>query len=115
MHSYGTGDKVKLPGAAPDRPNVYEFGTTYDDIYQDLEKKDRELYILHTCSLGLSASLTEIMLLRYTRNGLLHMLDRNRRIKPCPERFQSTSEQFNIIITCEERVYDQVIECIYIT
>nr|CAG4650506.1 EOG090X0E4R [Sida crystallina] len=91
VHSYGTGDKVKLPGAAPDRPNVYEFGTTYDDIYQDLERKDRELY---------------------TRNGLLHMLDRNRRIKPCPERFQSTPEQFNIIISCEERVYDQVIECL---
>ena len=38
------------------------------------------------------------------------MLDRNRRIKPHPERFQSTSEQFNLILTCEERVYDQVIE-----
>lgn len=48
---------------------------------------------------------------RYTRNGLLHMLDRNRRIKPCPEKFQNTTEQFNLIITCEERVYDQVIEC----
>ena len=47
---------------------------------------------------------------RYTRNGLLHMLDRNRRIKPHPERFQSTTEQFNLILTCEERVYDQVIE-----
>nr|CAG4642820.1 EOG090X0E4R [Evadne anonyx] len=40
------------------------------------------------------------------------MLDRNRRIKPCPERFQSSPDQFNIIITCEERVYDQVIESI---
>nr|SVE90161.1 EOG090X0E4R [Daphnia sinensis]SVE91416.1 EOG090X0E4R [Daphnia sinensis] len=89
VQSFGTGDKVKLPGAAPDRPNVYEFGTPYDDIYQDLLQKDRELY---------------------TRNGLLHMLDRNRRIKPHPERFQSTSEQFNLILTCEERVYDQVIE-----
>jgi len=38
------------------------------------------------------------------------MLDRNRRIKPHPERFQSTTEQFNLILTCEERVYDQVIE-----
>nr|CAG4648902.1 EOG090X0E4R [Polyphemus pediculus] len=89
VQSFGTGDKVKLPGSAPDRPNVYEFGTPYDDIYQDLFHKDRELY---------------------TRNGLLHMLDRNRRIKPSPERFQSSPDQFNIIITCEERVYDQVIE-----
>lgn len=52
-----------------------------------------------------------IFLIRYTRNGLLHMLDRNRRIKPHPEKFQSTTEQFNLILTCEERVYDQVIEC----
>lgn len=45
----------------------------------------------------------------YTQNGLLHMLDRNRRIKKCPEKFQHCTEQFDIIITAEERVYDQVI------
>jgi len=38
------------------------------------------------------------------------MLDRNRRIKPKPERFQSCKDRFDIIVTCEERVYDQVIE-----
>jgi hypothetical protein len=38
------------------------------------------------------------------------MLDRNRRLKPKPERFQSSKEKFDIVITCEERVYDQVIE-----
>lgn len=38
------------------------------------------------------------------------MLDRNRRIKAHPERFQDMTEHFEMIITCEERVYDQVIE-----
>lgn len=36
------------------------------------------------------------------------MLDRNRRIKKQPEKFQHCTEQFDIIITAEERVYDQV-------
>lgn len=39
------------------------------------------------------------------------MLDRNRRIKQHPERFQECNEKFNVVITCEERVYDQVLEC----
>lgn len=39
------------------------------------------------------------------------MLDRNRRIKQHPERFQLCTDQFNVVITCEERVYDQVLEC----
>lgn len=46
----------------------------------------------------------------YTQNGLLHMLDRNKRIKPRPERFQTSNDKFDILVTCEERVYDQVME-----
>lgn len=38
------------------------------------------------------------------------MLDRNRRIKAHPERFQETEEEFDLVVTVEERVYDQVIE-----
>ncbi|KAG7197194.1 hypothetical protein KM043_007272 [Ampulex compressa] len=86
VKSFGTGDKVKLPGNAPDRPNIYDFGTSYDEIYNDLLTKDKQYY---------------------TQTGLLHMLDRNRRIKPRPERFQLSKDEFDILITCEERVYDQ--------
>ena len=39
------------------------------------------------------------------------MLDRNRRIKPCPERFQEINgETFNIIFTVEERIFEAVLE-----
>ncbi|XP_019864904.1 RNA polymerase II subunit A C-terminal domain phosphatase SSU72 [Aethina tumida] len=89
VKSYGTGDKIKIPGSAPDKPNVYDFGITYDEIYHDLLTKDKTLY---------------------TQNGMLHTLDRNRRIKLKPERFQETDEKFDLLITCEEKVYDQVIE-----
>uniref|UniRef100_A0A1B6H3F6 RNA polymerase II subunit A C-terminal domain phosphatase SSU72 n=1 Tax=Cuerna arida TaxID=1464854 RepID=A0A1B6H3F6_9HEMI len=92
VRSFGTGDKVKLPGTAPDRPNVYDFSCSYEEIYQDLHNKDKSFY---------------------TQNGLLHMLDRNKRIKVRPERFQQCKDRFDIIVTCEERVYDQVVE--YIT
>jgi len=44
VRSFGTGTHVKLPGAAPDRPNVYDFSATYDEIYNDLWKKDRQTY-----------------------------------------------------------------------
>ncbi|KRT79507.1 hypothetical protein AMK59_7398 [Oryctes borbonicus] len=89
VKSFGTGDKVKLPGSAADKPNVYDFGISYDEIHTDLLNKDRALY---------------------TQNGLLHTLDRNRRIKSHPEKFQECYEKFDVLITCEERVYDQVLE-----
>lgn len=89
VKSFGTGDKVKIPGSAADKPNVYEFGTSYEEIANDLLGKDKTLY---------------------TQNGLLHTLERNRRIKTRPEKFQDSNEKFDILITCEERVYDQVLE-----
>ncbi|XP_045162560.2 RNA polymerase II subunit A C-terminal domain phosphatase SSU72-like [Mercenaria mercenaria] len=89
VKSYGTGSQVKLPGPAPNMPNIYDFNTTYDEMYKDLLRKDPELY---------------------KQNGILHMLDRNRRIKPKPQRFQSCRETFDLIVACEERVYDQILE-----
>lgn len=39
------------------------------------------------------------------------MLDRNRRIKQQPQKFQASGIKFDVIITCEERVYDQTVDC----
>ncbi|CAH0558218.1 unnamed protein product [Brassicogethes aeneus] len=89
VKSFGTGDKIKIPGSAADKPNIYDFGITYDEIYQDLLNKDKTLY---------------------TQNGMLHTLDRNKRIKSHPEKFQEANEKFDLLITCEEKVYDQVLE-----
>ena len=36
------------------------------------------------------------------------MLERNKRIKPAPERFQDCKERFDVIFSFEERVYDLV-------
>lgn len=90
VRSFGTGTNVKLPGPSADKPNVYEFGkTTYEEMYAELEELDKQLY---------------------TSNGILSMLDRNRAIKLRPERFQDEVEQFDVIITCETRVYEQVLQ-----
>ncbi|CAI9181195.1 unnamed protein product [Rangifer tarandus platyrhynchus] len=89
VRSFGTGEKVKPLGPTRDRPNVYDFRTTYEEMYKDLLRKDKEYY---------------------TENGILPMLERNKNIKPRPERFQECTDLFDLILTCEERVYDQVVE-----
>lgn len=44
VESYGTNTIIKIPGPAIDKPNCYQFGMSYEDIYQDLVKKDQNLY-----------------------------------------------------------------------
>ena len=55
VSSYGTGAHVKLPGPSLREPNVYEFGTPYKHMFDDLRRKDPELYppSLHSSSSSL--------------------------------------------------------------
>ena len=45
VSSYGTGAHVKLPGPSLREPNVYEFGTPYKHMFDDLRRKDPDLYL----------------------------------------------------------------------
>ncbi|XVF23404.1 hypothetical protein REPUB_Repub13aG0035100 [Reevesia pubescens] len=91
VSSYGTGAHVKLPGPSLREPNVYEFGIPYKHMFDDLRRKDPELY---------------------KRNGIFPMLKRNLSVKLAPQRWQDNAADgsFDIVFTFEEKVFDMVIE-----
>jgi RNA polymerase II subunit A C-terminal domain phosphatase SSU72 len=108
-NSFGTGSLVRLPGPTITQPNVYHFNsTTYSQIHSELSSQNTALY---------------------THNGLLNMLGRNLNIKSYPERFQdwvpgkprlehegdkgfegTEAGVADVVITCEERCFDAVLE-----
>jgi RNA polymerase II subunit A C-terminal domain phosphatase SSU72 len=107
--SFGTGSLVRLPGPTVHQPNVYNFNsTTYSAIHSELASQNAQLY---------------------TQNGLLNMLGRNLTIKGYPERFQdwvpgkprldhaedqgapgTEAGVVDVMITCEERCFDAVLD-----
>ncbi|CAK9174296.1 unnamed protein product [Ilex paraguariensis] len=91
VSSYGTGQHVKLPGPSLREPNVYDFGTPYKHMFDDLRRKDPELY---------------------KRNGILPMLKRNISVKSAPQRWQENAADgsFDVVFTFEEKVFDMVLE-----
>lgn len=88
VRSYGAGSKIRIPGESEWKPNIYDFGTTYAYILADLVKKNQA---------------------RYTKNGMLAMVERDRKVKDRPERWQDEKAQFDLVITYEQRVFDIVV------
>ncbi|KAI4987844.1 hypothetical protein ZWY2020_028602 [Hordeum vulgare] len=85
----------RLPGEAPRpvdaRAQRLRLRHSYGGIYDDLRRKDPDLY---------------------KRNGLLPMLKRNISVKLAPQRWQDNTGDgvFDMILTFEERVFDLVVE-----
>jgi len=113
--SFGTGSLVRLPGPSITQPNVYNFNSTsYANMHDELLSKDQRLY---------------------RANGILPMLERNKGVKWGPERWQdwrvgvprvgprgdgdwsqdkgsqgTEGGTVDIVITCEERCWDAVVD-----
>eukprot|EP00667_Euglena_gracilis_P023229 EG_transcript_26159 len=95
--SSGVGEKVKVPGPALDKPNVFDFGgPTYEQMESDFRRADERLY---------------------THNNLISMMARNKTVKPCPERFADVwaAVPCHVVFSFEERVFDYIVEWIQIS
>jgi RNA polymerase II subunit A C-terminal domain phosphatase SSU72 len=121
-YSFGAGTKVRLPGETLQTPHVYEFGTPYTQMYKSVARTPLScerlaraaharlaqrttdsrawvlllLLILSFLSIlrAFSRDLERANRTRYSRNGMLQMLDRDRQLKESPERWQDHYERY---------------------
>jgi len=93
VESYGTGTNVRLPGRTAMEPQIFKFGTPYNEMYASLAMQDETFY---------------------ANNGVLNLCRRGASVKVAPQRWQDTSTAFvthhDVVIAFEERIFDAVVE-----
>ncbi|WUR03244.1 RNA polymerase II subunit A C-terminal domain phosphatase SSU72 [Vairimorpha necatrix] len=89
IDSYGTNNQIKIPGETLETPNIYKFGTSYREIYEDLHNKNAPFY---------------------EKIGILKMLERNMKIKNYAENFFEKNVHHDLIITAEEKCFVAIYE-----
>ncbi|KAK6089783.1 hypothetical protein P3W45_001285 [Vairimorpha bombi] len=89
VDSYGTNQQIKIPGESFETPNIYPFGTSYQDIYNDLASKNPKFY---------------------EKIGILKMLERNIKIKEKAENYFEKTCHHDLVITVEEKCFVAIYE-----
>ncbi|KAF0269861.1 hypothetical protein FOG51_03890 [Hanseniaspora uvarum] len=99
VSSYGTGNCVKIPGLTKETPNVFKFGTPYSEILSTLNTQE--------------SSVPEDKR-NFAKQGLYDMLERNIKLKECPENWQVQSSskilENDIVVCCDEKCYEILLE-----
>lgn len=95
VESYGTGTQVRLPGRSAMEPQVFKFGSRYEDMFKSLAATDSDEAF-------------------FLQNGVLGLCRRGSSVKQCPQRWQDTSNaditKHDVAIAFEERIFDAVVE-----
>ncbi|GAB2292695.1 hypothetical protein Dimus_026932 [Dionaea muscipula] len=101
VSSYGTGTHVKLPGPSIREPNIYEFGTPYKQMLDELHRKDPNLRLL-CVGVGMTV---------WPRPSVFHVI-LLLCVKLAPQRWQDNAADgyFDVVLAFEEKVFDVVIE-----
>lgn len=99
VSSYGTGNSVKIPGLTKETPNSFQFGTPYTEILSTLKTQE---------------STVPEEKRNYAKQGLYDMLERNIKLKTCPENWQvqTTSKllENDVVVCCDEKCYEILLD-----
>lgn len=99
VESFGTGTAVKIPGLTKDQPNIFPFGTPYNEMLTVLEEQEKNIPEEER---------------NFSKQGLFDMLTRNMKLKKAPENWQVQDTlkllKNEIVISCDEKCYELLLE-----